>query len=52
MSGTGADARAAAPAGPALLLSEQPMGWLHYRIVALCSSPGFSTSMTSSFTRS
>src|SRR6266851_8978173 len=36
MSGTGADARAAAPAGSALLLSEQPMGWLHYRIVALC----------------
>ena len=36
MNGTGADARAAAPAGPALLLSEQPMGALHYRIVALC----------------
>ncbi len=36
MSGIGPDARVAAPAGPSLLLSEQPMGALHYRIVALC----------------
>jgi MFS family permease len=36
MSEIGPDARVAAPAGPSLLLSEQPMGALHYRIVALC----------------
>jgi MFS family permease len=36
MSGTGPDTRSATAARPALLLSEQPMGWRHYRIVALC----------------
>lgn len=36
MSGPGPDARAGAAPGPAPLLSEQPMGRLHYRIVALC----------------
>jgi len=36
MSETRSDARAAAAPAPALLLSEQPMGALHYRIVALC----------------
>src|ERR1700740_3796338 len=36
MSGAGSDARAATPSAPPLLLSEQPMGWPHYRIVALC----------------
>ena len=36
MSETITDARLAPSSGPALLLSEQPMGWQHYRIVALC----------------
>jgi MFS family permease len=35
MSATDPGARAAADSGAALL-SEQPMGWAHYRIVALC----------------
>ena len=33
---TGPDSRTAAAPGPARLLSEQPMGRPHYRIVALC----------------
>ena len=33
MNAPGPDARAAAPVP---LLSEQPMGWPHYRIVVLC----------------
>src|SRR5271156_2866848 len=36
MSETRPDPGTAAPFGPALLLCEQPMGWPHYRIVALC----------------